>query len=167
MKKYAFHLVIIVGIMVIFLSCEKDQPDPLTPYEQYQIDSVIIADYITNNDLDAFEVDYNSTATGIYCAITENGTVETNRHPDITTTVTVRYKGYFTNGDVFDEVWGNDSIEFSLSQAIWGWKVGFTALTKGDKATLLIPSYRGYGSTGSGSIPANTVLLFDVELIDF
>jgi FKBP-type peptidyl-prolyl cis-trans isomerase FkpA len=40
-------------------------------------------------------------------------------------------------------------------------------LKKGGKGTFLLPSALGYGPGGSGSIPPNTVLIFDIELVDF
>jgi FKBP-type peptidyl-prolyl cis-trans isomerase len=44
--------------------------------------------------------------------------------------------------------------------------LGIPKFKEGGNGTLLIPSALGYGSTGTGSIPGNTVLVFDVELID-
>ena len=48
-----------------------------------------------------------------------------------------------------------------------GWEEGIMTMKKGEKRMLIIPSGLAYGTEGSGPIPANSVLLFDVELVDF
>jgi FKBP-type peptidyl-prolyl cis-trans isomerase len=59
-----------------------------------------------------------------------------------------------------------------LSGTIVGWQIGFLEMNKGTKATLFIPSGLGYGDediyTGfDRHIPANSILVFDVELLDY
>ena len=55
-----------------------------------------------------------------------------------------------------------------MGQVIPGWDQGIAMLTKGSKAVLLIPSPLAYGARGAGAdIPPNTVLRFEVELLDF
>jgi len=49
---------------------------------------------------------------------------------------------------------------------IEGWNEGIKFMKEGGEATLIIPSVLGYGSSGSGSIPPYSTLIFDVELID-
>jgi FKBP-type peptidyl-prolyl cis-trans isomerase FkpA len=161
---YLFIFVIFTGIFVA--GCKKE-PTPLSFYEQYKIDSVIIQNYITENQLEAFDVEYNSQATGVYCVILEEGTEETDLSPGISSDVTVKYRGYLVNGSVFDQTEEGDSLSFNLGGTISGWRIGFTALSKGDKARLIIPSFYGYGTVSKKNIPANSVLLFDVELLNF
>ena len=55
----------------------------------------------------------------------------------------------------------------SLANVISGWQLGIPEFKKEGKGTLLIPSALAYGSSGRGSIPPNTVLAFDIELLDF
>jgi FKBP-type peptidyl-prolyl cis-trans isomerase len=47
-----------------------------------------------------------------------------------------------------------------------GWQIGIPMMKEGGKAKLLIPSQLGYGSSNLGVIPPNSVLIFDIELID-
>ena len=84
--------------------------------------------------------------------------------------VTVHYTGKLTNGNVFDSSYNrNEPFTFTLGQGevIKGWDEGIALLRKGEKATLKIPANLGYGSQDMGTIPANSTLIFDVELIDF
>ncbi len=79
----------------------------------------------------------------------------------------VKYKGYLTDGTVFDQTTGSLSATFSLSGLIEGWQEGIPLLKKGGKGTFFLPSALGYGPSGAGSIPPNTVLIFEIELLDF
>lgn len=59
-------------------------------------------------------------------------------------------------------------FEFHLGgrQVIKGWDMGVTGMKVGGKRTLIIPSYLGYSTAGSGNIPPNTHLIFDIELLE-
>lgn len=159
-KKIINTVLTAVCVSVLLVGCAEDDVEYLSAYEQYLIDVEIIEDYIAENDLDAYNVD----SFGVYLAITEEGTIDTDLYPTSTSTVTCDYKGYLIDGTEFDS---NESISFPLTSVITGWQIAFQELTVGDKATMLIPSYYGYGQSARGSIPANSVLIFDVELISF
>ena len=60
-------------------------------------------------------------------------------------------------------------LNFPLGQGrvIRGWDEGIALLKKGTKAKFILPSAIAYGKSGSGKIPANSILQFDVELLDF
>ena len=72
--------------------------------------------------------------------------------------------GYFLDEKEFDS--GVNS-EFGLFQVIEGWQIGIPKFGKGGKGKLLVPSRLGYGSKARGSIPANSTLIFDIELLDW
>jgi len=86
-------------------------------------------------------------------------------------TVSVLYTGKLLDGTVFDASSQHNNVPLQFvagatpKQVIPGFDEGISLMHKGDKATLLIPSNLAYGFTGAGtSVPANSVLRFDVEV---
>ncbi len=135
-----------------FVHCNKDDGQ-----DQSEIDDEIILKYIADNNLDAENI-----GGGLYFVDEETGTGE---NPNASSTVRVAYRGYFTNGQVFDES-GSDGISFGLNQVIRGWTLGIPYFKEGGRGKLLIPSELAYGSSPRSGIPANSVLIFDIHLID-
>lgn len=82
--------------------------------------------------------------------------------------VSVRYTGKLTNGKVFDQTKGRKTFQFRLGvgEVIKGWDRGVEGMRVGDKRKLVVPPQMGYGSSKVGPIPANSTLIFDVELVD-
>ena len=83
--------------------------------------------------------------------------------------VTVHYEGKLIDGKVFDSSYKrNQPATFGVTQVISGWTEALQLMPKGSKWRLYIPSDLGYGERGAGgSIPGNSILIFDVELLDF
>jgi len=125
--------------------------------DQSETDREIILNYIADNDLDAQDI-----GGGLYFVDEVTGTGE---NPGSTSTVRVAYRGYFPNDQVFDES-DFDGIVFGLDQVIQGWTLGIPYFKQGGRGKLLIPSALAYGSNPRPGIPANSVLIFDIHLID-
>ena len=121
-------------------------------------ETLLFEEYLAANNLTA-----QTTASGLQYIIEETGS---GGSPSSSSQVQVNYKGYFLDGEVFDQSNGTP-INIGLGNVIQGWQEGIPLLQKGGKGVLLIPSHLAYGISGSGSIPGNTPILFDVELIDF
>jgi len=86
-------------------------------------------------------------------------------HPTPTDVALVAYTGRLRDGKVFDK---QDRAPVELSKVIPGWTEGLQLMAKGAKYRFWIPPQLGYGDQAAGdAIPANSVLEFDVELIDF
>jgi FKBP-type peptidyl-prolyl cis-trans isomerase len=84
--------------------------------------------------------------------------------------VKVDYTGWLTNGKKFDSSVGTGRpFDFTLgaSQVIKGWDEGVAGMKVGGKRQLRIPPDLAYGAKGyPGVIPANSTLIFDVQLVD-
>jgi FKBP-type peptidyl-prolyl cis-trans isomerase FkpA len=149
MKQLFFILI----AFIFFSSCakvEKPTMDYTAKNEQE------IKDYIAKNNLTA-----QRSASGLYYVIDKPGT---GTQPTANSNVTVAYKGYFTDGKVFDQS-NATGISFGLNQVIQGWTEGISYFKTGGNGILLIPSHLGYGSTTNGPIPGGSVLIFEVKLI--
>ncbi|MFT6188019.1 MAG: FKBP-type peptidyl-prolyl cis-trans isomerase FkpA [Cryomorphaceae bacterium] len=146
------RILLFLLVAVTSLHCKKDDDQ-----SQTEIDNEIILQYIADNELDAMNI-----GSGLYYVNEETGTGE---NPDPSSTVRVAYSGYFTNGTVFDES-NAEGITFGLNQVIQGWTMGIPFFKEGGSGKLLIPSELAYGSSPRSGIPANSVLIFDIHLID-
>ena len=106
------------------------------------------------------------TSSGLQYAILEKGSGIKVHRGD---TVKVHYTGRLQATDsVFDSsVKSGTPFEFPLSRArvIKGWDEGIALLKVGDKARLIIPPGIGYGDKDYGPIPANSTLVFDIEVL--
>jgi FKBP-type peptidyl-prolyl cis-trans isomerase len=137
--------------LTLFISCSKEKEvDYVAKNEQE-----IIA-YIAKNNLTA-----QKSNSGLYYIINEPGTGE---QPTQNSNVTVAYKGYFTNGTVFDES-TSEGISFGLQQVIKGWTEGIPYFKEGGSGVLLVPAHLGYGNNDYSSIPGGSVLIFEVKLV--
>lgn len=143
-----------VFFILLFISCNKDKKTNQIDFTTQNEEE--ITTYIAENNLNA-----QKTSSGLYYVINESGT---GAQPSASSNVTVAYKGYYTNKNVFDES-DTDGISFSLQQVIKGWTEGISYFKEGGNGILLVPSHLGYGSFDSRGIPGGSVLIFEVHLI--
>ncbi|WP_425413903.1 FKBP-type peptidyl-prolyl cis-trans isomerase [Psychromonas hadalis] len=105
-----------------------------------------------------------TTESGLQYEVLTQG--EGAEHPTAKSKVTVHYHGMLIDGSVFDSsVDRGKSISFKLNQVIKGWTEGVQLMVVGDKYRFYIPSSLAYGNRGAGSIPAGSLLIFEVELL--
>lgn len=84
-------------------------------------------------------------------------------------TVLVHYRGTLENGTKFDSSYDRGQpyeVVIGVSHVIEGWHEGLVGMKVGGKRKIVIPPSLGYGDVPNGPIPANSTLLFDLELID-
>lgn len=106
------------------------------------------------------------TASGLEYTIKEKGAGKKPQNGD---KVVVHYTGKLTNDTVFDSSLKRGqpfTFKLGAGQVIKGWDEAFLLLQVGDKATIKFGPELGYGAQQTGSIPANSTLIFDVELLD-
>ncbi len=144
--------------------------------KQLEKDAEAIEGYLSANNITT-----QKTSSGLQYLVDVPGQGAQPRQGD---QVKVHYTGYLLDGKVFDtsleEVAKKhdihdplrpyEPIEFQVGsgQVIQGWDEGIMLLKKGDKARLFVSSVLAYGDRAMGdSIPANSVLIFEVELVDF
>jgi len=104
------------------------------------------------------------TASGIDITMLKKGT---GRQPTADNVVKVHYRGTLTNGSEFDSSYKRGQpASFPLRQVIPCWTEGVQKIKVGGKAKLVCPANLAYGSQGRPGIPANSTLIFEVELLD-
>ncbi len=84
-------------------------------------------------------------------------------------TVTVNYLGTLENGTKFDSSYDRNqpfTTQIGVGTVIKGWDEGIVGMKIGGKRKLIIPAELGYGAQAAGTIPPNSVLVFEVELLD-
>lgn len=105
------------------------------------------------------------TASGLQYKIIKPGS---GASPKITNTAKVHYRGTLIDGKEFDSSYKRgEPAQFGVGQVIKGWTEALQLMKRGAKYELVIPSELAYGDRNSPQIPANSVLLFEVELLDF
>ena len=83
-----------------------------------------------------------------------------------TQTVVAHYTGWLLDGTQFDSSWDRGTpSSFSLDEVIAGWKQGLAGHTVGSHVLLVVPPDLGYGNKDSGKIPANSTLVFVVDIL--
>ena len=154
----------VFSLLVLVAGC-KDEEVQLSEADQLQKDVETIDQWLTKHGITAL-----TDPSGLRYVITTMGT---GAKPKLTNKVLVKYAGKIlvlkegitpANSIVFDQ--STAGIAYILAEFVQGWQIGFQLLPKGTKATLYIPSGLAYGKYGYGSIPPNSNMFFDVELID-
>lgn len=108
-----------------------------------------------------------TTESGLmYRVIEDVSSAEGDENPTAEDAVRVHYRGTFIDGKEFDSSYKRKKpIDFNLGGVIPGWTEGLQYMTPGDKYEFVIPSDLAYGENDRGSIPGNSTLIFDVELL--
>jgi FKBP-type peptidyl-prolyl cis-trans isomerase FkpA len=153
MKKF-YILTLLAGLCFAFAACKK--ADTFDPAKQAAQDDADIQAYMKANAINGIK-----DPSGLYYQIITPGGGAT---ATATSTIQVNYKGQLMNGTVFDQTTTSSRL-FVLSSVIQGWQIGVPYVKAGGRILLLIPSGLGYGNTDTGSIPANSVLIFTIDLL--
>jgi FKBP-type peptidyl-prolyl cis-trans isomerase FkpA len=141
----SYSLILAICGIFIFSGCKKTETQET------------LEAYITRAGI----TDAIKDSRGFYYKILTEGT---GVNPTVSSKVTIYYKGTLTNGSIFDQT-GGAPATFNLNQLILGWQYGLPLIKPGGKILLYLPPSLGYGSSPVGTIPANSVLIFEVQLV--
>jgi FKBP-type peptidyl-prolyl cis-trans isomerase len=154
-----------VAVVSVKTQTQLQEEQQAAAAKQIEVDEQLIKDYLAKNNIKA-----ERTASGIYYKIDKPGS------PKVASgdSVSMNYTGMTLNGNKFDS---NVDPKFyhvmpfwfvlGSGQVIRGWDEGIALFGKGGKGTLYIPSPLAYGpQSPTPDIPANSVLVFDVEVVD-
>lgn len=132
-------------------SCNYNECSVVAPGSEIQA----VKDYLSANGIVAAQ-----HCSGLFYTIDDAGT---GTKPTVCNNIAFTYEGKLTNGSVFDKQ--TTPVVYALSQLITGFKNGIPLLKAGGHMHLYVPPTLGYGATSSGSIPPNSILIFDVTLV--
>ena len=151
--KFVLITLLVIALFFIFKTFVANKNAP----QNIQIGVEFLAE-------NALKKGIKSTESGLQYEVLNKG--EGAVHPSKSSKVTVHYHGTLIDGTVFDSsVDRGKSISFKLNQVIAGWTEGVQLMVEGDKYRFYIPSSLAYGKSSAGSIPAGSLLIFDVELL--
>lgn len=162
MRKLSLPTLLLWLLAFTFTACKKDAETP----DYAAIDAGIIDKFLTDNNITTGQ----RQASGlVYIPVVSN---PTGLKATVGKIVRVRYTGTLLDGTIFDATSRRNDrpLNFTLGvdPVISGFAQGVSLMRKGEKSVLLIPSGLAYGTQGStsGTIPPNTVIRFEVELVD-
>jgi FKBP-type peptidyl-prolyl cis-trans isomerase FkpA len=162
---FSWRLFLFLFPSFTFLSCLKKDTGCSYRIENTKApvaEQQALLSYLTSNSITAVK-----DSSGLYYQVTNAGT---GTSPNLCSTIQINYLGKLVNGSVFD---GRDNTVFVLGTLIDGWKIGIPLIKKGGQIRLFIPPSLGYGSSdvrdqsGRVVIPGNSILIFDITLLDF
>lgn len=91
---------------------------------------------------------------------------DSSRTPSLTDIVFCNYTGRLIDGSVFDSTEGEPyPAYFRVRELIEGWQIALVKMHPGDKCEIILPAKMGYGSMKVDGIPANSTLIFELELV--
>jgi FKBP-type peptidyl-prolyl cis-trans isomerase FkpA len=156
------RLFIFCSLVLLFVSCNKPSVNTGCQYTASTFvaptsEITSLQNYITANHPAAIQ-----HSSGLFYEINNPGSGITV--PEVCSAVTVKYTGTLTNGTMFDQ--NTTGVSFTLGQLILGWQKGIPLIKKGGSINLYLPPSLGYGSAAVGSIPANSILVFTIQLLD-
>ncbi|MGH1336113.1 MAG: FKBP-type peptidyl-prolyl cis-trans isomerase [Aureispira sp.] len=142
-------------LVTSLFSCRQEE------LRQHEADILAIENYLSQQGITA---ERDSEADFFYSLYVNND--RAYKPPrDWGLTMEVRYKASLLDGTVVEET-GSIPVRVEIDQSIYGWRLAMPLMSKGEKMLLFLPSRLAYGSESSALIPAHSILMFDIELLE-
>ena len=154
MKKLALFSIVSM-IIAINPACKKNKGcEPKAPSSEFSQ----IQAYATANGINA-----TAHASGLHYEIIDMGA---GPKANASSNISITYTGKLMNGQTFDEKVTPNVAPWPLNGLIEGWIIGIPLVNEGGRIKLIIPSSLAYGCEQYYDIPGNSVLYFDIHLVD-
>jgi len=151
-------IVFLVVALISMLSCGGDEYI-YDWQEQYAKDLEAIDAYLAEHDIEA-----RKSSSGLRYVIHDFGT---GGPPLNGQNVIVHYEGWLIDGTVFDSSYDRgEPSEFQVGTLVQGFNEGLSYIGEGGSISLYMPSKLGYGTKSKGDVPENSIMFFDVKLIN-
>jgi FKBP-type peptidyl-prolyl cis-trans isomerase FkpA len=156
-------IIVLLGVSLMAISswkCNKSDTDNSCTVVPPANEEQAILAYNAANNINGVK----DTETGLYYEIIDPGT---GGAPNMNSQIFIKYTGKLTNGTVFDSQSDPNRTGWRLATLIPGWQIAIPKIKKTGKIKMVVPSALAYGCRANGNIPANSILYFEVELVDF
>lgn len=144
------RLISVLILSLLFVGCNSYSEDEKKSYDQQ------ISEYLKKKDIKC-----TKTSSGLYYKILSQGEGRPILYKDV---VSFKYKGEFIDGKVFDEK--KEPIEYPVQELIGAWQEILLMLNEGGSAYLVCPPHLGYGGYDLDDIPPNSILVYNLEVVD-
>ncbi|HPD33157.1 MAG TPA: FKBP-type peptidyl-prolyl cis-trans isomerase [Bacteroidota bacterium] len=144
---------------------QKKQAEQMAQYEAQQKAKAEELQKLTANFLseNRKKPGVKETKSGLQYEIIKQGTGRSIQPNDV---IKMKYVAYFPTGEVFDSSYKNTPAQFPAQRVFPGWDEAASLMRIGGKYKFVFPPKLAFGEKGSGPIPPNAIIIFDVEVID-
>ena len=150
MKRF-FTLIISLSVLV---GCVQDSPN---------VKQIANMKFFIENQA---QEGINVIEKGLHYAVLDSGDIN-SKSPELSDTITAHFHGTLTDGTVFwSSVESNEPLTIQLSGLIEGCQKVLSLMKINDKWRVYIDPSMAYGDEGRPGIPSNSILVFDIELLD-
>ena len=144
-----FNLLLLAIVSISIVACTTYSDEEMSDFDKK------IAKYLNKEGTECKKSD-----SGLYYKIIEEGEGDLIQYKDV---VTFTYTGKLLNGEIFDHQ--KEPVEFSVDKLIGAWKEIMLLTKKGSTVFLAAPPQLGYGDNKLDDIPANSVLIYEMEIL--
>jgi FKBP-type peptidyl-prolyl cis-trans isomerase FkpA len=146
-----WNATLLIGLAILAVSCGS-----------YSEEEKSAVDMSIQNYLATKKIKCTKSESGLYYKIIEEGEGDFIQFKD---EVSFKYKGEFLDGEVFDNRM-DSALTANVTEQIAAWKELMLQLKKGSKAFMVVPPHLGYGPYEIPAIPSNSILVFNLEIVD-